>query len=203
MDKWIIIDPVLPPPRMNNPRYDRRRIFSHRRDRFSSKTLSSSWYLFRASLLVINSCVINESCTGKVQLPMQRWFPTPPFRPLFLFSFFNDPPVDLLLFFLLEEKNTREIDSWLKKKKIQVLNLDTLELEFSLLDDIIVIIVIIIVSGRKDIEILKICILFLNIVSLPLSLFRVEMDIPLWIVLASFLHRSINSRERYAYDDEV
>lgn len=40
MDKWIIIDPVLPPPRMNNPRYDRRRIFSHRRDRFSSKTLS-------------------------------------------------------------------------------------------------------------------------------------------------------------------
>lgn len=65
------------------------------------------------------------------------------------------------------------------------------------------IIVIIIVSGRKDIEILKICILFLNIVSLSLSLFRVEMDIPLWIVLASFLHRSINSRERYAYDDEV
>lgn len=56
---------------------------------------------------------------------------------------------------------------------------------------------------KKDIEILKICILFLNIVSLPLSLFRVEMDIPLWIVLASFLHRSINSRERYAYDDEV
>lgn len=91
------------------------------------------------------------------------------------------------------------------KKKIQVLNLDSLEqeLEFSLLDDIIVIIVIIIVSGRKDIEILKICILFLNIISLPLSLFRVEMDIPLWIVLASFLHRSINSRERYAYDDEV
>lgn len=32
------------------------------------------------------------------------------------------------------------------------------------------IIVIIIVSGRKDIEILKICILFLNIVSLSLSL---------------------------------
>lgn len=91
----------------------------------------------------------------------------------------------------------------IKKKKIQVLNLDTLELEFSLLDDIIVIIVIIIVSGRKEIEILKICILFLNIVSLSLSLFRVEMDIPLWIVLASFLHRSINSRERYAYDDEV
>lgn len=44
---------------------------------------------------------------------------------------------------------------------------------------------------------------FSNIVSLSLSLFRVEMDIPLWIVLASFLHRSINSRERYAYDDEV
>lgn len=40
-------------------------------------------------------------------------------------------------------------------------------------------------------------------ISLSLSLFRVEMDIPLWIVLASFLHRSINSRERYAYDDEV
>lgn len=40
-------------------------------------------------------------------------------------------------------------------------------------------------------------------ISLSLSLFRVEMDISLWIVLASFLHRSINSRERYAYDDEV
>lgn len=40
------------------------------------------------------------------------------------------------------------------------------------MDDIIVIIVIIIVSGRKEIEILKICILFLNIVSPSLSVPR-------------------------------
>lgn len=32
--------------------------------------------LSRVSLIVRNSCVINESCTGEVQLPMQRWFPT-------------------------------------------------------------------------------------------------------------------------------
>lgn len=121
------------------------------------------------------------------------------------FDHCSSSPFSMILLSTCYILPSREIDSWLKKKKIQVLNLDTLELEFSLLDDIIVIIVIIIVSGRKDIEILKICILFLNIVSLPLSLslFRVEMDTPLWIVLASFLHRSINSRERYAYDDEV
>lgn len=92
MDKWIIIDPVLPPPRiiLATIVFFLTVAIAFRRKRFPS------WYLFRASLLVINSCVINESCTGKVQLPMQRWFPTPPFRPLFLFSFFNDPPVDLL-----------------------------------------------------------------------------------------------------------
>lgn len=75
-----INNPILP--RMNNTIVA---IFflvtiAFRRKRFPS------WYLFRVSLVVINSCVINESCTGKVQLPMQRWFPTPPFRPLFLFS---------------------------------------------------------------------------------------------------------------------
>lgn len=143
-----------------------------------------------------------------------------PFRPLFLFvppAFYRRQPWSKWstcydTFHTLEEKNTQEM--WCKKKN-QVLNLKTLEQELEFfLWTILLLSLLLLLFHEKDIENVY---LFLNIVSLFLSLmhgvillagqfllFRVYiMDIPLWIMLASFLHRSINSWERYAYDDEV